>query len=124
MMINLVNLTRGGHDRGQSGNVFLFQQFSAEYTIPISLPPHRNIIQVLHHFNAATIDFRGALQKVIPEQFDIPIDMANETSFIVLPEYGTTLKRLVDRKEEIARRSGQCFSPSLCIPEEFIAQKL
>ena len=42
----------------QSGTMFLEKQFSAEHLVPVSLPYHPNVVQLLHCYNGTTVPFK------------------------------------------------------------------
>lgn len=91
MMINLIDMETSNHGEGQSFHSFLFRHFSPEYDIPLKLPPHKNIIQVLHFYNGSTELFKKFLPLVTPSDFHKPIDMANQTTFMIMKEFPLTL---------------------------------
>ena len=95
MMVNLLNQT--DHDSGQSGTLFLKKQFSAEHSVPISIPYHPNVVHLLHSYNGSTAPFKRYLPLLVPEGLDVDIDMASRTSFLAMREYPFSLKNFVNK---------------------------
>ncbi|XP_063693605.1 uncharacterized protein LOC134825355 [Bolinopsis microptera] len=95
MMVNLLNQSE--HDTGQSGTIFLKKQFSAEHSVPVSLPYHPNVVQMLHSYNASTTPFKRYLPLLVPSGLDVDVDMASRTSFLAMREYPFSLKNFVNK---------------------------
>ncbi|KAL5247518.1 hypothetical protein ACHWQZ_G019410 [Mnemiopsis leidyi] len=95
MMVNLLN--QSDHDTGQSGTIFLKKQFSAEHSVPVSLPYHPNVVQMLHSYNASTTHFKRYLPLLVPSGLDVDVDMASRTSFLAMREYPFSLKNFVNK---------------------------
>ena len=93
MMNNLINMLRGGHGIGFSATPWLRTQFGAEHDIPLTLPPSPYILPVLHHYKGSTAPFHQYMKYLIPQGFNVPLEMAGMTTFIVVPEYETTLAK-------------------------------
>ncbi|XP_064613540.1 ankycorbin-like isoform X2 [Liolophura sinensis] len=95
MMINLIDMASSGHGNGQSMPKFLTHHFGAEYDIPLHLSTHDNIVQICHFYEGSTRGFRHLLPFLVPPSLDVPLDMANRTTFMVMPEYPMTLKEFM-----------------------------
>lgn len=80
------------HGNGQSLPKFLTHHFGAEYDIPLRLSTHDNIVQICHFYEGSTHRFRPFLPFLVPASLDVPLDMANRTTFMIMPEYPMTLK--------------------------------
>ncbi|XP_055959247.1 uncharacterized protein LOC126832001 [Patella vulgata] len=93
MMINLINLQFFDHNCGYSIDEYLVDSFGPEYLVPLLLSSgHPNIINILHYYQGSTASFKRFQSLLVPQNLDVPIEMANRTTFLVLPEYPTTLK--------------------------------
>lgn len=101
MMTNLINLQASQHGDGYSLDQFLIQNFGPEHDIPINLSYHPNIVSVLHYYTGATDRFKKFINLLIPSRIDVPIEMANRTSFLVMQKYPQTLKSfMVQQRSE------------------------
>ena len=100
VMINLINMCSAGHGSGQSMTTFLAGQFGAEHDVPLQLPKHPNIAEILHHFHGSTRPFNQFLRYMIPPQFDVHLEQASKTTFMVMREYVCTLRSFVAQKKE------------------------
>lgn len=92
MMINLINMDYNRHGDGYSLDSYLTKNFGPEYDIPCKLKAHPNIVTILHHYDGSTERFRKFLSLVIPNKFDVPIEMASRTTFLVMKKFPETLK--------------------------------
>lgn len=118
MMTNLINLQANQHGEGHSMDQFLLQNFGPEHDIPIRLPHHPNVVNIRHFYMGATDRFKKFMNLLIPTKIDVPIEMANRTSFLVMDKYPQTLKSFM-----IQQRSA--FSePSFGLSANFILQLL
>lgn len=95
MMINLINMVYNRHGDGYSLGSYLTKNFGPEYDIPCKLKAHPNIVTILHYYDGSTERFRKFLSLVIPNKFDVPIEMASRTTFLVMKKYPETLKSLM-----------------------------
>lgn len=93
MMTNLIDFHYLGHGQGQSLSNFLDYRFGAEL-IPSKLPPHRNLVKIIHHYESRTFRFQQFQHLLIPSEMD-GLGMANQTLFFVMPEYSQTLKNFM-----------------------------
>lgn len=100
VMINLINMFSAGHGSGQSMTAFLSGQFGAEHEVPLQLPKHPNVIQILHHFHGSTRPFNQFLRYMIPPHFDVHLEQANKTTFMVMKEYASTLSFYASQMKE------------------------
>lgn len=101
MMINLINMDFNAHGQGHSLDSYLLRNFGSEHIIPIHIPNHRNLMQILHHFEGPTDHFKKFLPLLVPQAFDVPIDMANRTTYLIMKEYPLTLMAfMVDQKSK------------------------
>ncbi|ESP00163.1 hypothetical protein LOTGIDRAFT_173399 [Lottia gigantea] len=104
MMINLINLQFVGHNEGHSIDQYLENNFGPEYLIPLYVSGHPNIVPVLHYYQGSTDKFQKFQKLIVPHNFDVPIEMASRTTFLVLPEYPITLKTfMLDLKDRPAQ---------------------
>jgi serine/threonine protein kinase len=99
MMNNLINMLCGGHGIGFSATPWLRTQFGAEHDIPLTLPLSPYILPILHHYKGSTAPFHQYMKYLIPQGFDVPLEMAGMTTFIVVPEYDTTLARWMTQQK-------------------------
>ena len=105
-MTNLINLQASQHGDGHSLDQFLIQNFGPEHNIPVTLPFHSNIVTILHHYMGATDRFKKFINLLIPTKLDVPIEMANRTSFLIMDKYPQTLKSfMVQRRSEYSEPS-------------------
>ncbi|KAL5007616.1 hypothetical protein ScPMuIL_016422 [Solemya velum] len=102
MMINLINMDATKHGEGYSMKSFLERSFGSEYSIPIELPTHPNIIQVRHYYDGSTAAFQQFMGLIIPMSFDVPIEMATRTTFLVVDEHPTTLMAFMEKQKPVS----------------------
>lgn len=110
MMTNLIDLHEHGHNQGHSLNDSLQFRFGAELT-PTKVPPHRNLIKIIHHYSGTTFNFQKFHHLVAPPGLQ-GIEMAHQTLFFVMPEYPKSLKTFMENTS---------FNSSL---EKFLLQQL
>lgn len=102
MMNNLINMLHSGHGIGFSATPWLQAQFGAEHNIPLTLPPSPYVLPVLHHYKGSTAPFHQYLKYLVPQGFDVPLEMAGMTTFLAMPEYDATLdKWITEQKRRI-----------------------
>ena len=101
MMNNLINMLQSSHGVGFSGTPWLRAQFGAEHDVPLTLPPSPYVLPVIHHYQGSTASFHQYLKFLVPQQFDVPLEMASTTTFLVMPEYETTLEKwIIEQKRQ------------------------
>ncbi|OWF51039.1 uncharacterized protein LOC110449722 [Mizuhopecten yessoensis] len=94
MMINLINLEASSHGQGYSMEHFLANSFGPEHQLPVAFNDHVNVIKVRHSYTGQTNRFQKYLGLIIPTKFDIPIEMASRTTFIVFDHFPESLKSM------------------------------
>ena len=103
----LNNLRSEGMDVAISRSSHLSREHSAEYEVPLALPPHPHVVMVLHHYVGSTAPFVRYLDVLVPPGLDVDVSMAARTTMVVMPQYKTSLKEAAE-----ARAAGGS-SPSL-----------
>lgn len=91
-IIKMVNNLRQDDDRRPiSRSSHLRREHGVEYELPLRLPPHPGVVMVLHHYAGSTAAFSHHLGLIMPAF--LPVSMASRTTFMVMPEYRTSLQR-------------------------------
>ncbi|GAB1605616.1 hypothetical protein Ahia01_000843700 [Argonauta hians] len=89
MLGNVLPMQEFGHNMGFSYQNAINYRYSPE-CFPYYLPPHPNIIHILHHYIGATDEFRKFKNLFIPTN---DTEFTTRTLFVVLPQYPTTLRK-------------------------------
>lgn len=118
MMTNLLNLQTVQHGDGYSLDPFLAEKFGSEHNLPVNIPFHPNIITIRHHYIGATERFKKFMNLLIPVKLDVPIEMANRTSFLVMDKYQQTLKSFMVQQRTVYSK------PSFGLDSKFLLQLL
>ena len=96
----LNNLRSEGMDMSLSRTSHLSREHSAEYKVPLSLPPHPHVVVVLHHYVGSTGPFARFLDILMPPGLDVDVSMASRTTMVVMPQYKTSLKDVAELRAE------------------------